>query len=189
MDGDTIGGNVNLITSTAQDTNIKAKLNLTPGYNQLSNAPIYQGSGVHRKMFFEQGEIGGFLLGGSYYKGKKETQAIELDWDTSTYNPKGVGAAYLNTMQYRDYNKTNERIGANGRLDYHFTPQSNVFLVGSFNKYGIQQDRRTLGFDIQQDARPMDNKDVVGKVATTRSIKDTYKEQTISGDIRGERQK
>jgi TonB-dependent receptor len=185
MDGNAIGGNVNLITSTAQDTNIKAKLSLTPGYTQLSNTPIYQGSGSIGKCFLDQGKLGVFL-GGSYYKDQKETQAIELDWDTSTYNPKGVGAAYLNTMQYRDYNKTNERIGANGRLDYHVTPQSNIFLVGSFNKYGIQQDRRTLGFDIQdQDARPMDDKDVVGEVPTTRSIKDTYKDQTISSATLG----
>jgi TonB-dependent receptor len=185
MDGDAIGGNVNLITSTAQDTNIKAKLNLAPGYTQLSNTPIYQGSGSIGKCFLDQGKLGVFL-GGSYYKDQKETQGIELDWDTSTYNPKGVGAAYLNTMQYRDYNKTNERIGANGRLDYHFTPQSNIFLVGSFNKYGIQQDRRTLGFDIQdQDARPMNDKDVVGQVPTTRSIKDTYKDQTISSATLG----
>jgi TonB-dependent receptor len=185
MDGDAIGGNVNLITSTAQDTNIKAKLNLTPGYTQLSNTPIYQGSASIGKCFLDQGKLGVFL-GGSYYKDQKETQGIELDWDTSTYNPKGVGAAYLNTMQYRDYNKTNERIGANGRLDYHVTSQSNIFLVGSFNKYGIQQNRRTLGFDIQdQDARPMDDKDVVGEVPTTRSIKDTYKDQTISSATLG----
>ncbi len=185
MDGDAIGGNVNLITSTAQDTNIRAMLNLTPGYTQLSSTPIYQGSGSIGKCFLDRGKLGVFL-GGSYYKDQKETQAIELDWDTSTYNPKGVGAAYLNTMQYRDYDKTNERIGANGRLDYHFSPQSNIFLVGSFNKYGIQQDRRTLGFDIQdQDARPMNDKDVVGEVPTTRSIKDTYKDQTISSATAG----
>jgi|GEM_PF-310195 TonB-dependent receptor len=185
MDGDAIGGTVNLITSTAKDTNWQANLNLTPGYTQLSNTPIYQGSASISKRFLEDGRLGVFL-GGSYYRDEKETQAIELDWDTSTYNPKGVGAAYLNTMQYRDYNKTNERIGVNGRLDYHFSGESNIFLVGSFNKYGVQEDRRTLGFDLEdQDARPMDDKDVVGEVPTTRSIKDTYKEQNIASATLG----
>jgi TonB-dependent receptor len=180
MDGDAIGGTVNLITSTANDTNWRARVNLTPGYTQLSNTPIYQGSGSISKCFLKDGRLGVFL-GGSYYRDQKETQGVELDWDTSTYNPKGLGASYLNTMQYRDYSKTNERIGVNGRLDYRFSPGSNVFLVGSLNKYGIQEDRRTLGFDLQdQDARPMDDKDVVGEVPTTRSIKDTYKDQTIS---------
>jgi TonB-dependent receptor len=180
MDGDAIGGTVNLITSTATDTNWRAKLNLTPGYTQLSNSPIYQGSGSIGKCFLPDGRLGAFL-GGSYYRDQKQTQGIELDWDTSTYIPTGLKGGYLNTMQYRDYNKTNDRLGVNGRLDYRFSPQSNIFLVGSFNKYGIQEDRRTLGFDLQdQDARPMDDKDVVGEVPTTRSIKDTYKDQTIS---------
>jgi TonB-dependent receptor len=186
MDGDAIGGTVNLITSTAVDTNLRVRVNLTPGYTQLSNTPIYQGSGSIGKCFLQDGKLGVFL-GASYYRDQKETQAIELDWDTSTYNPKGVGASYLNTMQYRDYNKTNERIGANGRLDYHFSPESNIFLVGSFNKYGIQEDRRTLGFDIEdQDARPMpQDQDVVGQVPTTRSIKDTHKDQTIASATLG----
>ena len=185
MDGDAIGGTVNLITSTAQDTNMKVKANLAPGYTHLSNTPLYQGSASMEKCFLDQGKLGVFL-GGSYYKDQKETQAIELDWDTSTYNPKGVGASYLNTMQYRDYSKTNERIGLNGRLDYHVNPDVNVFVIGSFNKYGIQEDRRTLGLDIQdQDARPMDDKDVVGEVPTTRSIKDTYKAQMISSATMG----
>jgi TonB-dependent receptor len=186
MDGDAIGGTVNLITSTASDTNWREKLNLTPGYTQLSNTPIYQGSGSIAKCFLEDGRLGIFL-GGSYYRDQKETQDVELDWDTSSYNPKGVGGSYLNTMQYRDYSKTNERIGANGRLDYRFSPETNAFLVGSFNRYGIQEDRRTLGFDLEdQDARPMvPDKDVVGEVPTTRSIKDTYKEQNIASATLG----
>jgi len=185
MDGDAIGGTVNLITSTAKDTNWKAKASITPGYTQLSNSPIWQGSASIAKCFLDQGKLGVFL-GGSYYKDQKESQGIELDWDTSTYNPKGLGASYLNTMQYRDYDKTNERIGVNERLDYRFSPGASVFLVGSFNKYGIQEDRRTLGFDLKdQDARPMDDKDVVGEVPTTRSIKDTYKAQTISSGTLG----
>jgi hypothetical protein len=185
MDGDAIGGTVNLITSMASDTNWRAKLNLTPGYTQLSNTPIYQGSASIAKCFLQDGRLGVFL-GGSYYRDQKETQDVELDWDTSSYNPKGVGGSYLNTMQYRDYSKTNERIGANGRLDYRFSPETNAFLVGSFNRYGIQEDRRTLGLDLEdQDARPMDNKDVVGEVPTTRSIKDTYKEQNIASATLG----
>ncbi len=186
MDGDAIGGTVNLITSTAKDTTLRARLNLTPGYTQLSNTPIYQGSASISKCFLQDGRLGVFL-GGSYFRDEKETEAIELDWDTSTYNPKGAGASYLNTMQYRDYSKTNERTGANGRLDYRFSPESNVFLVGSYNRYGIQEDRRTLGFDLEdQDARPMvPDKDVVGEVPTTRSIKDTYKEQNIASATLG----
>ncbi len=84
--------------------------------------------------------------------------------------------------------RKNQRIGANGRIDYRFSPESNLFLVGSFkDDYGMQEDRRTLGLDIvYQDARPMvGSKDIVGEVPTTRSIKDTYKEQMITSATLG----
>jgi TonB-dependent receptor len=185
MDGDAIGGTVNLITSSAKDTSLKAKINLTPGYTQLSNTPLWQGSGSIGKCFLPGGKLGVFF-GGSYYKDQRETQGIELVWDTSIYIPTGQRGAYLYNMQYRDYNKTNERIGLNGRLDYHVSPKSKFFLIGSYNRYNKQEYRRTLGMNIEdQDARPMPDADVVGDVPTTRSIKDHLTEQSIAAATLG----
>ncbi len=179
MDGDAIGGTVNLVTSAAKDKHLKLKATLTPGYTHLSNTPIWQGSASISKCFLPDAKLG-VLFGGSYYRDDRETHGVELTWDTSVYIPSGQRGGYLYNMQYRDYNKANQRLGLNGRLDYRFTKESNIFLVGSYNNYGIHELRRTLGMDMQdQDARPMSNADVVGDVPTTRSIKDRVKDQKI----------
>ena len=90
MDGDAIGGTVNLVTSIARDTNWRAKASFMPGYMQLSNAPIWQGSASVGKCFLDGGRLGVFV-GGSYFRDEKQTEGIELDWGHIGLQSQGCG--------------------------------------------------------------------------------------------------
>jgi|WetSurMetagenome_2_1015567.scaffolds.fasta_scaffold00441_4 TonB-dependent receptor len=186
MDGDAIGGTVDLVTSSAKDEKLAVKLNLMPGYTALSNTPIWQGSASIGKRFLDKNALG-FFLGGSYYKSERETDAVTMHWDTTVYkrvilDTSEHAADHLTNMQFRQSNKINERIGASGKLDYHFNENTTAYLSASYNRYANQEYRRSLSLAISgQDAR-IEQSDffVVRTVPVTRSIRDRYKEQNIT---------
>ena len=186
MDGDAIGGTVNLVTSTAKDKNLALKLNLTPGYSALAETPIWQGSASIGKRLLGN-EALGLIVGGSYYKSEKETDGISMHWDTTVYktiipDPSQKACDYLNNLQYRQSNKTNERIGASAKIDYRFSPVSNGFVSASYNKFTTQEYQRSLAFSIiGDDSRPeQSNFYVIRAVPVTRSLRDRLREQDIA---------
>jgi TonB-dependent receptor len=186
MDGDAIGGTVNLVTSTARDKNLNVKLNLMPGYSALSNSPIWQGSASVGKRFLKKDALG-FIAGASYYKNVKETDAIAMHWDTTVYKTIVLDTSikaydYLTNLQLRQSDKTNERIGISGKIDYRFNPVTNAFFSTSYNNFATQEYRRSLAFAIiGNDSRPeASNFYVVRDVPVTWSLRDRYKEQNIT---------
>jgi len=195
MDGDAIGGTVNLVTNVAKDSVLRIKASFTPGYLQLSNSPIWEGSLSGGKRFLDNAL--GIFLGGSYSHEQRESQGIAMTWDSSLVMNDGdttkshIAGRHLWSLMFRDYQNENERIAGNTKIDYRFNHDADIFLAGSMNQYSTHTLRRSLFFDMHNgDATPIGASDgssanLVEKVPVTRSLKDALKEQTIASATLG----
>ncbi len=126
MEGDGIGGSVDLRTKSAEDRPTVAIEGLG-GYN-----PILTGRGNDQfdatlgKRFLEGHKLG-ILAGGSY------------DWNGRGINDVEPGPVLAGTYDLRDYRYFRDRRGTAGTVDYRFTDTSSVylkFLYSRFNNFG-----------------------------------------------------
>ncbi len=126
MEGDGIGGSVDLRTKSAEDRPT-IQVEGLGGYN-----PILTGRGndqfdatLGRR--FLAGHKLGALVGGSY------------DWNGRGINDVEPGPALAGTYDLRDYRYFRDRRGVAGTLDYRFTDTSSAyikFLYSRFNNFG-----------------------------------------------------
>ncbi|MFC5861772.1 TonB-dependent receptor [Acidicapsa dinghuensis] len=132
MDGDGIGGSINLVTKTASDTptyqitamgGISAMGGYTPIENARPNANVY---GTWGRRFGANKKLG-FIIGGEY------------DFDGTGYNdveptPDMASLANNQTVVWDDsqdlrtYMFHRPRYGSGGSLDYRIKPGSTIFL-------------------------------------------------------------
>ncbi len=131
MEGDGIGGSVDLRTKSAGERPTVA-LESTGGYTPIiGGRPLYQFDGTLGKRFLAGSKLG--LLGGGSY-----------DWNGRGINdvepgPLLVGGGY----DERDYQYYRSRLGFAGTADYRFSDTSNVYLKGLyslFHNYGNRWD-------------------------------------------------
>ncbi len=128
MDGDAIGGTVNLVTPGAVDTHLVMKALLAGGASDLSGKPLWQGSAALSKRFFEDGALGVYL-GGSWFKNRTRTDALELKWDTLEEFRNVIW-----NLEQRQYQNQKERSGASGRLDWRTPDHSVAYLTGNWSR-------------------------------------------------------
>ena len=139
MDGDGIGGSVNLVTKTA--TNIPAiSLGSIGGYT-----PIVNGRGITE----ETGTIGqrfgvnkqfGFLIGGSYDWNGRGIDDIEPVPDIATL-PNGSTVPWKDGMDIREYRYFRSRWGLNGSTDYRVGTGSDVYFRWFYSDFKNNGDR------------------------------------------------
>ncbi len=126
MEGDGIGGSVDLRTKSAEDRPTIA-LDSTGGYIPIiSGRPVYQFDGTVGKRFLEGKKLG--LLGGGSY-----------DWNGRGINDLEPGPALAGTYDLRDYRYYRGRWGFAGTVDYRLSDTSNLYLKGlyaHFNNFG-----------------------------------------------------
>ncbi len=129
MEGDGIGGSVDLRTKSAGDRPTVA-LESTGGYTSIMGGrPAYQFDGTLGKRFAE-GKLG-MLFGGSY------------DWNGRGINDVEPAPVALGGYDERDYQYYRQRLGFAGTVDYRFSETSNVYLKGLyslFHNYGNRWD-------------------------------------------------
>jgi len=138
MDGDAIGGTVNLVTQTAQDTQLVVKGLFAGGYNPLAGRPLWQGSGAISRRFLSDGALGVYL-GGSYYRNHTRSDVIEIEWDTMPGNRDVIW-----NLDLRKYERARERNGFSGRLDWRTKRGDVMFLTGSWNRMKEDYTRERL---------------------------------------------
>ena len=189
MDADAIGGTVNLITNTAKDSVTRINLKFTPGYSQMSGQPIWDGSLSGGRRFLNNAL--GVFAGGSYDHEVREQQGIAMTWDTTLIlntNDSENNAAnrHLWSLMFRDYQRDDERVAGNAKIDYRFSSQARIYLSGSTNFSGDQEERQSLLLDMHNGdaeaigATPGSGDNLVENVPVTRSVKDAYTSQSIS---------
>ena len=126
MEGDGIGGSVDLRTKSAEDRPT-IYLESTGGYTPIiGGRPAYQFDGTLGKRFLEGNRLGA-LISGSY------------DWNGRGINDIEPAPALQGTYDLRDYRYFRDRRGVGGTLDYRFSDTSTIYLKGlysHFNNFG-----------------------------------------------------
>jgi TonB-dependent receptor len=141
MDGDGIGGSINLVTKTAQD---RAVLSISGigGYT-----PIDTGRGLTEETAtigrrFGPDKRWGVLIGGSYDWNGRGIDDVEPVADVATF-PNGSTARTFESMDVRQYVYYRSRWALAGSTDYKLGAGSDIFVRGlytDFKNYGDRTD-------------------------------------------------
>jgi TonB-dependent receptor len=128
MDGDGIGGSVNLVTKTAGEVPALT-VNALGGYT-----PIIGGRGVDQfdstySRRFGANKKFGILFGGSYDWNGRGINDIEPVPDTGLVSPR------YDSMDIRDYMYNRTRYGFTGSADYKINDNSSIFIRGLYSDF------------------------------------------------------
>ena len=178
MDGDTLGGSIEINTTSAFDRkqgflSVKAE----GSYNDLRDA-VSPKFGVDFST--RLGEDFGISGGASYNNRKFSTDNIEMDGWSEADN----GQIYAEDLEYRDYDVTRERIGATLSFDARASDSTTLYLRGVYSRFDDHEYRRRLVFGF--DGEPASGSDTVAtfdsaddEITVERDLKDRREIQTI----------
>jgi len=158
MDGDAIGGSVNLVTRRAKSSALEVQGTLVGGYNNLMNEPNAQGSFLIGKRFGENEKLG-ILVNGSHYYTDRGSDNWERDGSE---------------LELRDYQLRRTRSAISGTIDYRINPNNEVYFRAIYNDFSDREWRRRYVFIPNEDNSPFEDNEI------ERLTKDRYEQQVIS---------
>ncbi|MBV9267450.1 MAG: TonB-dependent receptor [Acidobacteriaceae bacterium] len=137
MDGDGIGGSINLVTKVATDLP-SISISSMGGYT-----PIIHGRGLTEETFtlgdrFGQSKKLGILIGGSWDWNGRAIDDIEPVPDIATF-PNGSTKPWKDGTDIREYEYFRSRWGLAGSVDYRIADGSSIYLralYSDFKNYG-----------------------------------------------------
>ncbi len=113
MDGDAIGGSVNLVTKTAEK-GFHGNAHVETGYHSLiNNIGTYRGSLSLSNRFLD--DRLGVIVGGNYHRANRN-----VDLYVGDYELKGDGGYRGNSAEFTNRLETRDRYGFSGAVDYKF---------------------------------------------------------------------
>lgn len=139
MDGDAIGGSVNLITRTAQSEEMNVSASALAGYNNISGKTNLQGSLELSKRFLNNKL--GVMLNGSYYATERGSENWERDG---------------NDFELRDYALTRTRTGLSSTIDYKINEQHSLYFRTLYNRFTDREIRGRYVFKPNVDNSPFE---------------------------------
>jgi len=132
MDGDAIGGSINLITRTAQSSIAAISGSLGSGYNNLMGKTNLQGQLQYGQRFGKNEKLG-VLLNGNYYHNDLGSDNFERNVDD-------------NELELRDYSLTRTRLGLSSSIDYKFNNHHEIYFKGLYARFTDREQRRRYVF-------------------------------------------
>lgn len=177
MDADTIGASIEINTTSAFDRKKDLlKLNIEGSYNDLTDVWSPKGGfDFSRKITDDIGVSGGL----SYYRRRFATDNIEMDgWDEED------GIAYADTLEYRDYDVTRERISASLGFDFRVGSSTTLYARGLYSQFDDHEYRRRLIFEMDEAPSSGDATSATflsddGEISVQRDLKDRFESQKI----------
>jgi TonB-dependent receptor len=157
MDGDAIGGSVNLITRTAQNEKLSINGSGLVGYNNLVQKANFQGSLELSKRFLNNKL--GIMLNSSYY----ETDRGSDNWERDE-----------SELALRDYTLLRTRTGLSSTIDYKFTDRSEIYFRTIYNRFTDREQRRQYVFLPNVDNSPFEANEI------ERYTKDRLEKQIVT---------
>ncbi len=130
MDGDSIGGTVDLVTKRAPEE-LRVSAALGAGYSALMEETAPNASATFGTRFGPDKKWG-LLVSGSASDTKRGADNIEPEYDDGD----------LEELEMRDYTTERERYGMTADLDYRATLSSNYYLRGLWTNYVDTEIRR-----------------------------------------------
>lgn len=132
MDGDAIGGSINLITRTAQNKKPSIVGSLGGGYNNLMSKGNVQGQLQYGQRFGKDEKFG-MLLNSNYYQNNLGSDGIER-------------AINDNELELRDYQLTRTRLGLSSSFDYRFNNHHEIYFRTLYSRFTDREWRRRYVF-------------------------------------------
>ncbi len=152
MDGDGIGGSVNIKTKEAEGEKPDIKATIASGYNNLRNVPIYNFQFAYGQRYNKLG----FHVNASYFENNQGSDNIEYKFAKGPFfntNSQGQGRdnffVHYREAQLRHYDITRTRISVSPTLDYKFSETSSIYLKGMYNSFSDDEIRRRLIYDLE----------------------------------------
>lgn len=151
MDGDAIGGTVNLRTPVAKDTKLSLRAEAGGGYNSLSQG--FNGIGRLKgdKRFFPTSKIDngrlGVMLGLSYFGTDNAEDGYAAVWSGSGDTPiqrLGLDTVVIENYSMSDLINQRKRYGATATLDYQFVPGSSIVFNVIYSRRQDHDQRNRL---------------------------------------------
>jgi len=144
LDGDAIGGSVNLVTQKARSGQmIQGKIG--SGYSFLTNKPLYKGQLSYSNRFAND-KIG-FIANVSILDKFIRSDNVEAEWERLE-----DGTVYTNEQQIRQYHLERLRQSYSATLDYEIAKGHNIFVSGMYTKREDWENRYRLRYnDVEQD--------------------------------------
>ena len=130
MDGDSIGGTVNLVTQRAPEE-LRVSVSAGAKYHDLMEDFAGTGNFTVGKRFGAD-KAWGALVSGSASDSRQGSDNIEPEYDDGE----------LDTLELRDYTIRRERYGITGDFDYRHSITSSYFLRGLWTNYIDTESRR-----------------------------------------------
>ncbi|WP_374990383.1 TonB-dependent receptor [Sphingosinicella sp. LHD-64] len=178
MDADTIGASIEINTTSAFDRQRGLlALSLEGTYNDLTDRLSPKGSvDFSTRLTDNFGIAGGF----SYYRRRFATDNVEMDGWGETDD----GIVFADTLEYRDYDVTRQRIGGTLSLDWRPSSTTTLYARGLYSRFEDQEYRRRLIFEMDEDPSSGDSNTATflsddGEIQVTRDLKDRFEAQNI----------
>ncbi len=145
MDGDAIGGAVNLVTKSSPYRQTVAA-NVGAGYNPVSRRPTFNGAVSWGSRFFK--ERLGVMAALAYHNNPIGSDNIEASWSEDDN-----GGAYVDEFEIRQYYVHRERQSYSLSLDWKFNENHRIELRGMYNRRNDWENRYRLTYkDIAPEA-------------------------------------
>ena len=182
VDGDSIGGNVEIETLSGLDQdNMLFRLKAAGIYANQVEELGHRYSGVFANKFLDN-RLG---VAASLAWQKREFGSENIEMDDSEWLA-GDGVAYPNELEFRDYQITRERLSASLNLDYRANDNTLLFLRGLYSDFSDQEFRSRVEtkfgdpeFDRAENGVAFFDGAAGDPLEVDRDIKDRLEEQTI----------
>lgn len=151
MPGETVSGNVNVITRSAFDYDgfhFAGKAGY--GIAELGNRPQYEGSAVvSTRVPAGEGEIG-VLVSGSYYQRAMITDNFETDYErvSQDQRPGSLGRFWAQETENKLYRLTRRNWSLSGRLDWKPNADNSISLRSIYTTFTDDEMRDNFRFDL-----------------------------------------
>jgi TonB-dependent receptor len=166
MNGDAIGGSVNLVTRKAGD---RPNLSLysSGGFTPIANTrTVYEFGGLAGMRFGAEKRLG-VMVSGSYDYNGRGIDDIE-PVPSAILNPDGSFAAYdITGPAFRQYLYDRKRYGFGGSVDYRLSENSNLYVHSLYSDFKDYGDRYEYVFGTN-DGIPLPGPNVPGPFTTER---------------------
>lgn len=189
MDGDGIGGQVDLRTRQAKDSIGHFAISAAGGYNQeMESFKNFEGSLSYDQRFGKLGVVAGASFS-TRHQGSDNSEfsyddlAVKVHEDSVDADDElletGDEIAALDGIELRDYEITRQRMSLNLGLDYQLGNGSFLWFSAWYNRFSDQEYRRLLEMKFGKGDIFAADQNTVVDAKVIRELKDRYEEQDI----------
>lgn len=182
MDADSIGGNINIVTQGALDSDepiLRAAAGL--GRNELGDGTNQRYSATVGNQF-NDGRVG-LLVSASYNKTERETDNFENDFTDND------GEIFPEEVEFKDYEVTRERAAIDARLDFRASDNAHFYLTALHSKFTDDEFRHSMLLEYDDWASGSTPTQGVATDVTVikefrnRKVENTINAFTLGGDV------